>query len=247
MPLFVAVHDQQGLLPCAGAPLNSPIASYSFRQRWLDRHTLCMPLQVAGQSSQPSWDKPSLRAHHRGGAHRNIFEDHSHDIFGPSSSGASKHSNPHHHRAGPSTPSSPYRPKEAPKDFAKDFPKESGKDYGGAWGADLHQSQAGARGGNPRDRLSNARGPVLNGAGPDGKAAARGPAQRHQQVLSECPSLQTHIHGSVHDRGAHLGACHRSQAQGDELFALLSAKGVSRCPKASAACSFSGGRPQVCG
>ncbi|KAK9837608.1 hypothetical protein WJX74_001311 [Apatococcus lobatus] len=144
------------------------------------------PSQVAGQSGQPSWDKPSLRAHHRGGAHRNIFEDHSHDIFGPSSSGASKHSNPHHHRAGPSTPSSPYRPgKEAPKDFTKDFSKESGKDYGGAWTADPHQGQAGSRAGNPRDRPVNARGPVLNGAGSDGKAAGRGAGQRPQQALDK--------------------------------------------------------------
>lgn len=130
-----------------------------------------------------------MRAHHRGGAHRNIFEDHSQDIFGPSSSGASKHSNPHHHRTGPSTPSSPYRPsKEAPKDFAKDFSKESGKDYGGAWSADPHPNQTGSRGGNPRDWPVNARGPALNGAGSDGKVTARGPGQRQQQVLADSSS-----------------------------------------------------------
>ena len=217
-------------------PIKLTTGSYSIWQKRLDRSALCIALQVAGQSSQPSWDKPSLRAHHRGGAHRNIFEDHSHDIFGPSSSGASKHSNPHHHRGGPSTPSSPYRPKEAPKDF----PKESGKDYGGAWGADVHQSQAGARGGNPRDRLGNARGPVLNGAGPDGKAAARGPTQRHQQVWMS----QTATHLLLFMPGGLIlvpVTAHKRRVMSNLQLDLLNAECVSRCLNASIAGSISVG------
>ncbi|KAK9852118.1 hypothetical protein WJX84_001993 [Apatococcus fuscideae] len=136
--------------------------------------------QAVGQVPQPSWDKPSLRAHHRGGAHRNIFEDHASDIFGPSTGGAGKHLHPHHHRAGPSTPSSPYRHN---KDTPKDFAKEPEKDYGGAWGVGSHQNSTGHR--SAATRPLNVRGPALNGANSDGKAAARGPNQQHQIGLEK--------------------------------------------------------------